>query len=104
MTLVSVRSHAFRVSVITVRSFRLFLVSGCYRDVGPAVATKKRITVPISSIVGSSTVAPPGSVRSVATILIRKDSARDRGSRRCGRCHRLVVISYGLFVASSFIR
>ena len=56
MNLVSVRSLASRVSVITVRSVRFFLVFGCYRDVCPAVATKARFPVSISSIVGSSIV------------------------------------------------
>ena len=69
--LVSVLSLASRVFVITVRSVRLFFVFGCYRDVCPTVATKTCITVPMSSLVGLSTVAPSGPLRSVATIWIR---------------------------------
>ena len=71
VTLASVRSFAPRVPVIIVRSVRLVLVFGCYRDVCSPVATKARVPVSISPIVGSSTVVPSGQVRSVAMVWIR---------------------------------
>ena len=104
VTLVSVRSLAFRISGINVRSVRLFLVFGCYCDVCTAVPTKACVPVSVSSIVGSSTIAPSGPVRSVAKIRIRQDCARVRRSLLCGRCHCLVFFSYGLFFASSLVR
>ena len=50
---------------------RLFLVFECYRNLCPAVATKARVAVSVSSMVGLSTVVPSGPVRSVPTIRIR---------------------------------
>ena len=90
--------------MITVWSVRFSLVSRRHRDVRSAVVTKARVPVSVSSVVGSSTVVPSGPVRSVATILIREICAWVQGSRRWGRCHRLVVVLYIRFVAGSFVR
>ena len=98
VTLSSVRSFAYFLFVVSVRSVCFIVVFLCDRYEFPTVTTVVRVTVSVSSVCYSSTVVPSGLVLSVVLVRVRQYWIRNRRSRFLRLCRQRFVVPAGLFV------